>query len=81
MAQQDPRTYSASDRLRWAALALVFGAAMINYIDRQAIALLKPTVDRLKSLTKAILPRRLLCRCPRVVEPLRAWGRSLPLIR
>lgn len=45
MAQQDPRTYSASDRLRWAALALVFGAAMINYIDRQAIALLKPMLE------------------------------------
>ena len=45
MARQDPRTYSASDRLRWAALALVFGAAMINYIDRQAIALLKPMLE------------------------------------
>lgn len=45
MEQQAGRTYSASDRLRWAALALVFGAAMINYIDRQAIALLKPTLE------------------------------------
>lgn len=45
MARQDPRTYSASDRLRWAALALVFAAAMINYIDRQAIALLKPMLE------------------------------------
>jgi ACS family hexuronate transporter-like MFS transporter len=34
------------DRLRWLALALVFGAAMLNYIDRQAIALLKPTLER-----------------------------------
>jgi MFS transporter, ACS family, hexuronate transporter len=45
MARQDQRTYSASDRLRWAALALVFAAAMINYIDRQAIALLKPMLE------------------------------------
>lgn len=45
MARQDLRTYSASDRLRWAALALVFAAAMINYIDRQAIALLKPMLE------------------------------------
>lgn len=45
MAPQDPRSYSASDRLRWAALALVFAAAMINYIDRQAIALLKPMLE------------------------------------
>jgi ACS family hexuronate transporter-like MFS transporter len=37
--------YSAADVYRWAALALVFGAAMINYIDRQAIALLKPTLE------------------------------------
>jgi ACS family hexuronate transporter-like MFS transporter len=35
----------AKDRLRWIALILVFGAAMINYIDRQAIALLKPTLE------------------------------------
>lgn len=39
------REYSASDAARWAALALVFGAAMLNYIDRQAIALLKPTLE------------------------------------
>lgn len=35
---------NSTDRLRWLALILVFGAAMINYIDRQAIALLKPTL-------------------------------------
>ena len=46
MASQDQRIYSASDRMRWAALALVFGAAMINYIDRQAIALLKPMLEQ-----------------------------------
>jgi ACS family hexuronate transporter-like MFS transporter len=37
---------ATSDRLRWAALALVFFAAMINYIDRQAIALLKPMLEQ-----------------------------------
>ena len=36
---------NSRDRLRWIALILVFGAAMINYIDRQAIALLKPTLE------------------------------------
>jgi len=36
---------AGGDRLRWAALALVFFAAMINYIDRQAIALLKPMLE------------------------------------
>ena len=35
---------TASDRFRWFALALVFGAAMLNYMDRQALALLKPTL-------------------------------------
>lgn len=45
MARHDPRPYSASGHLRWAALALVFAAAMINYIDRQAIALLKPVLE------------------------------------
>ena len=36
---------NSRDRLRWIALILVFGAAMIIYIDRQAIALLKPTLE------------------------------------
>ncbi len=46
MTAQTERTYSATDRLRWFALALVFAAAMINYIDRQAIALLKPELEK-----------------------------------
>lgn len=37
--------YTAADRFRWMALALVFGAAMLNYMDRQALALLKPTLE------------------------------------
>jgi len=39
------RPYTAADGVRWAALALVFGAAMLNYMDRQALALLKPTLE------------------------------------
>ena len=37
--------YVARDVFRWAALSLVFSAAMINYIDRQTIALLKPILE------------------------------------
>ncbi|MDP3738587.1 MAG: MFS transporter [Hyphomonadaceae bacterium] len=39
------RPYTAADTVRWAALALVFGAAMLNYMDRQALALLKPELE------------------------------------
>lgn len=39
------RPYTAADGARWAALALVFGAAMLNYMDRQALALLKPQLE------------------------------------
>jgi len=39
------RPYTAADGIRWAALALVFGAAMLNYMDRQALALLKPELE------------------------------------
>lgn len=42
MTAIEARPYAAGDGLRWAALALVFGAAMLNYMDRQALALLKP---------------------------------------
>ncbi|MBI1338807.1 MFS transporter [bacterium] len=37
--------YTAADRIRWAALVLVFFAALLNYLDRQAIALLKPALS------------------------------------
>ncbi len=37
--------YVARDAFRWAALILVFTAAMINYIDRQTIALLKQDLE------------------------------------
>jgi len=37
--------YTAADGARWMALALVFGAAMLNYMDRQALALLKPELE------------------------------------
>ena len=42
MTAVSERPYTAADAARWAALALVFGAAMLNYMDRQALALLKP---------------------------------------
>lgn len=31
---------------RWAIVALVFAAVMLNYVDRQILALLKPTLER-----------------------------------
>ncbi len=34
------------DRTRWAVVALVFVAIMLNYVDRQILALLKPTLER-----------------------------------
>jgi ACS family hexuronate transporter-like MFS transporter len=33
------------DRIRWAIVALAFAAIMLNYVDRQIIALLKPTLQ------------------------------------
>ena len=45
MAGETSRVPVGEDRLRWIMLALVFSAGMINYIDRQAIALLKPTLE------------------------------------
>jgi ACS family hexuronate transporter-like MFS transporter len=45
MTQANLSPDPAADRMRWAALALVFTAAMINYIDRQAIAVLKPALE------------------------------------
>src|ERR1700694_2641478 len=32
-------------RGRWAIVALVFAAIMLNYVDRQILALLKPTLE------------------------------------
>ena len=33
-------------RARWAIVTLVFAAVMLNYVDRQILALLKPTLER-----------------------------------
>ncbi|HVY88964.1 MAG TPA: MFS transporter [Hyphomonadaceae bacterium] len=41
MTAVSARAYTAGDAARWGALALVFGAAMLNYLDRQALSLLK----------------------------------------
>ena len=35
----------AADRKRWIIVALVFVAIMLNYVDRQILALLKPTLE------------------------------------
>jgi ACS family hexuronate transporter-like MFS transporter len=35
-----------AERGRWIVLALVFCAVMLNYVDRQILALLKPTLER-----------------------------------
>src|SRR5262245_1536150 len=45
MTALSARPYTAADSVRWAALALVFGAGMLNYMDRQAFALLKPELE------------------------------------
>ena len=34
-----------TDRRRWVIVALVFAAIMLNYVDRQILALLKPTLE------------------------------------
>jgi ACS family hexuronate transporter-like MFS transporter len=34
------------DRVRWAIVALAFAAIMLNYVDRQILALLKPTLQK-----------------------------------
>lgn len=43
MGQANDR--SANGRGRWAIVALVFFAIMLNYVDRQILALLKPTLE------------------------------------
>ncbi len=42
MTSATERAPGAADGMRWAALALVCAAAMLNYLDRQALSLLKP---------------------------------------
>jgi MFS transporter, ACS family, hexuronate transporter len=37
-----PRTRPATSRFRWYICALLFAGTTINYVDRQALALLKP---------------------------------------
>ena len=36
----------ASDRVRWTVVALLFGATTVNYIDRQVLGILAPTLTR-----------------------------------
>lgn len=35
-----------SDRVRWTVVALLFGATTVNYIDRQVLGILAPTITR-----------------------------------
>ncbi len=45
MRTPDATGVSPAERWRWAVLGLVFGAALLNYIDRQTIAILKPELE------------------------------------
>src|SRR5256885_16100560 len=36
----------ASNRVRWTVVALLFAATTVNYIDRQVLAILAPTLTR-----------------------------------
>ncbi len=38
-------TSSSTDRRRWTVVSLAFAAIMLNYVDRQIIAILKPTLQ------------------------------------
>src|SRR5881275_2334204 len=39
-------TATAATRVRWTVVALLFGATTVNYIDRQVLAILAPTLTR-----------------------------------
>src|SRR5437762_12890525 len=39
-------TAAAATRVRWTVVALLFGATTVNYIDRQVLAILAPTLTR-----------------------------------
>ncbi len=41
-----PAPSPAQSKARWVVVALVFFAIMLNYVDRQILALLKPTLER-----------------------------------
>src|ERR1700751_1307037 len=50
-----PSTLSAGPQLgraRWTVCAMLFAATSINYMDRQVIAILKPTLERSVGLTE-----------------------------
>lgn len=44
-ASQGPAPAAATGRYRWVVVALLFGAMVINYVDRQALGLLKPELS------------------------------------
>jgi len=54
-AFKDPNTSSASTplgRVRWTVCAMLFVATSINYMDRQVIAILKPTLEHSIGMTE-----------------------------
>jgi ACS family hexuronate transporter-like MFS transporter len=38
-------------RLRWWIVALIFGASVLNYVDRQTLSILAPTIQQDLKLT------------------------------
>src|SRR2546430_13399251 len=61
-----PSTLSAGTRLgrvRWTVCAMLFVATSINYMDRQVIAILKPTLERSEEHTSELQSQsNLVCR-------------------
>jgi ACS family hexuronate transporter-like MFS transporter len=51
-AKQEPSPDVHMGRVRWTICAMLFGATSINYMDRQVIAILKPTLEHSIGLTE-----------------------------
>jgi MFS transporter, ACS family, hexuronate transporter len=52
-ASEDASTATGLGRARWTVCAMLFAATSINYMDRQVIAILKPTLEHSIGLTEA----------------------------
>jgi ACS family hexuronate transporter-like MFS transporter len=50
--QQDPETPGRIGRVRWTICAMLFVATSINYMDRQVISILKPTLEHSIGMTE-----------------------------
>jgi ACS family hexuronate transporter-like MFS transporter len=51
-AASSPTPHGSLRRARWTVCAMLFAATSINYMDRQVIALLKPTLEHSIGLTE-----------------------------